>query len=162
MPCKSHYTISWFNITEMQQIEGGFKNGKNGKKLWLSCFHRTQGFLHAESRNHPNYQNSPTQALIVTDTEPKDLVYPEGWYYAKGSFRNKHMSSTGIYSEVLMMKSDGSFWGDEAKYCTLDSWGHFTCIALIAMQVFLLFFLEFLSICCIICLVFICACSSTG
>ena len=74
--------------------------------------------------NHETIQitkDSTLQALIVTDTEPKDLVYPEGWYYAKGSFRNKHMSSNGIYSEVLMMKSDGSFWGDEAKYCTLDS-----------------------------------------
>ena len=25
---------------------------------------------------------------IITDMQPRDLVYPEGWYYAKGSFRN--------------------------------------------------------------------------
>lgn len=55
---------------------------------------------------------------IVTDVEPKELTYPEGWYYAKGRFRNKHMSTTGAYSEITMRKSDGTLWGDLAKYCT--------------------------------------------
>ena len=58
--------------------------------------------------------------IIVTDIEPKDLVYPEGWYFAKGWFRNKHTSSTGRYDEVLMMKSNGACWGDIVNYCTLD------------------------------------------
>ena len=58
--------------------------------------------------------------IIVTDVEPKDLIYPEGWYYAKGRFRNKHMSTTGMYSEVIMRKSDGTFWGNLAMYCTID------------------------------------------
>ena len=58
--------------------------------------------------------------VIVTDVEPKDLIYPEGWYYAKGTFRNKHTSSTGVYSEVYMKKSNGDFWMDIAKYCTRD------------------------------------------
>lgn len=44
---------------------------------------------------------------IITDMQPRDLVYPEGWYYAKGSFRNKHNSTTGMYCEVPMNKSDG-------------------------------------------------------
>lgn len=57
--------------------------------------------------------------VLVTDVEPKDLVYPEGWYYAKGSFRNKHTSTTGLYEEIKMCKSDSSFWGDYVKYCTL-------------------------------------------
>ena len=57
---------------------------------------------------------------VITDTEPKDLTYPEGWYYAKGNFRNKHTSTTGIYAEVPMMKSDGTDWQDIAKYCTLE------------------------------------------
>lgn len=57
---------------------------------------------------------------IVTDVEPKDLIYPEGWYYAKGTFRNKHTSSTGAYWEVYMKKSNGDFWSDFATYCTLD------------------------------------------
>ena len=55
---------------------------------------------------------------IVTDTEPKDLTYPEGWYYANGSFRNKHMSTTGAYSEIRMEKSTGERW--DVPYCTLD------------------------------------------
>jgi len=57
---------------------------------------------------------------IVTDVEPKDLTYPEGWYYAKGCFRNKHTSTTGIYSEIPMEKSDGSSWRESATYCTLE------------------------------------------
>lgn len=56
---------------------------------------------------------------LVTDTEPKDLIYPEGWYYAKGSFRNKHMSTTGLYEEVPMRTSNGKFWDDIVNYCTL-------------------------------------------
>lgn len=58
--------------------------------------------------------------IIVTDIEPKNLVYPEGWYYAKGSLRNKHTSTTGIYEEVRMEKSNGDGWEDSATYCTLD------------------------------------------
>ena len=58
--------------------------------------------------------------VIITDREPRDLIYPEGWYYAKGSFRNKHTSSTGIYEEISMIKPNGDFWQDSAKYCTLD------------------------------------------
>ena len=58
--------------------------------------------------------------VIVTDVEPKNLIYPEGWYYAKGRFRNKHTSTTGAYSEVVMKKSDGTPWGELATYCTLD------------------------------------------
>lgn len=58
--------------------------------------------------------------VIVTDVEPKDLTYPEGWYYAKGCFRNKHTSTTGIYSEIPMEKSDGSSWREDAIYSTLE------------------------------------------
>lgn len=60
------------------------------------------------------------ETVLVTDVEPKDLVYPEGWYYAKGCLRNKHTSTTGRYGEVRMQKSNGDDWGDFAKYCTLD------------------------------------------
>ena len=56
---------------------------------------------------------------IITDIEPKNLVYPEGWYYAKGTFRNKHTSTTGMYAEVPMLKFSGTFWEDIAKYSTL-------------------------------------------
>ena len=60
-----------------------------------------------------------SQLLVLTDIEPKELVYPEGWYYAKGAFRNKHTSTTGIYEEVPMLTSDGELWCDLATYCTL-------------------------------------------
>lgn len=56
---------------------------------------------------------------IITDVEPKNLTYPEGWYYAKGCFRNKHMSSTGMYEELPMYKTNGERWRDFARYCTL-------------------------------------------
>lgn len=54
---------------------------------------------------------------IITDVQPNALVYPEGWYYAKGCFRNKHTNSTGMYSEMGMFKSNGKMWNE--PYCTL-------------------------------------------
>ena len=57
--------------------------------------------------------------VLITDIEPKELTYPEGWYYSKGCFRNKHMSSDGMYWEVPMIKSDGTPWNRIARYCTL-------------------------------------------
>ena len=58
--------------------------------------------------------------FVITDEEPKNLVFPEGWYYAKGSFRNKHKSTTGMYEEAMMKKSSGEFWKNSANYCTLE------------------------------------------
>lgn len=58
--------------------------------------------------------------IIVTDVEPMNLIYPEGWYYAKGCLRNKHTSTTGIYSEIRMEKSNGEGWDETALYCTLE------------------------------------------
>lgn len=57
---------------------------------------------------------------IVTDVKPLLLTYPEGWYYAKGNFRNKHTSSTGIYEEIPMVKSNGDCWVRTEKYSTLN------------------------------------------
>ncbi len=39
---------------------------------------------------------------LSVKVNPKELVYPEGWYYAKGAFRNKHNSTTGLYDEILV------------------------------------------------------------
>ena len=58
---------------------------------------------------------------IITNTEPMDLTYPEGWYYAKGTVRHKHQSTTGFYSEVDMLTEDGVSWRDKATYCTLNN-----------------------------------------
>ena len=56
-------------------------------------------------------------AKVITDSEPMDLIYPEGWYYAKSSFRNKHQSTSGFYYEIRMVRSDGS--PHQETYCTL-------------------------------------------
>ena len=62
-----------------------------------------------------------SELIIATDVEPAELVYPEGWYYAKGCFRNKHTSSTGAYEEIRMVKVDGTSWKELANYSTLDN-----------------------------------------
>ena len=48
--------------------------------------------------------------VIVTDEDPESLIYPEGWYFSKGYFRNKHNSSTGLYEEIPMARRDGTYW----------------------------------------------------
>ena len=47
---------------------------------------------------------------IITETHPRDLIYPEGWYFSKGNFRNKHNTSSGVYEEIPMIRRDGSQW----------------------------------------------------
>jgi len=51
--------------------------------------------------------------VILAKVHPKKLIYPEGWYYAKGMFRNKHNSSTGLYQEIPMEKPRGGIWPDD-------------------------------------------------
>jgi len=56
---------------------------------------------------------------IITSVEPKELVYPEGWYYSKGHLTNKHNSSTGVYWTVNMHDATtGEIWN--LPYCTAD------------------------------------------
>ena len=50
------------------------------------------------------------QTVIVTDELPSDLIYPEGWYFSEGYFRNKHNSTTGQYAEIEMRRSNGRTW----------------------------------------------------
>ena len=54
---------------------------------------------------------------IYTEKSPLDLRYPEGWYYGKGCFRNKHESTTGSYSEVTMRLPSGAYWEDIVSTC---------------------------------------------
>ena len=62
-------------------------------------------------RYHPFNQSSyPTIGIIVTDVDPNELYYPEGWYYAKGYFRNKYNTTSGLYEEIPMHKRDGTPW----------------------------------------------------
>ena len=65
-------------------------------------------------------ENFCASYIVVTDVEPNDLIYPEGQYYAQGAFRNKHLSTTGIYEEAKMLTSNGEPWGNIAKYYTMD------------------------------------------
>lgn len=59
------------------------------------------------------------QYFVYTDTEPKELVYPEGWYYSsKGYFTNKHHSTTGQYSIAYMRTTEGDFWKTKVNYTT--------------------------------------------
>ncbi len=61
--------------------------------------------------NHPFLQTVlPDGGVIVTDVDPNDLIYPEGWYFAKGSFRNKHNTTTGLYDEIPIIRSTGEPW----------------------------------------------------
>lgn len=53
---------------------------------------------------------------LVSDVSPEELVYPYGWYYAKNSIRNKHMSTSGRYEEIPLYKPDGEQW--DCKICT--------------------------------------------
>lgn len=65
-------------------------------------------------------RNDYLWGMILVTEEPKNLVYPEGWYYAKGNYRNKHTSTTGIYKEIPMYTKYGEPWKISAKYCTLN------------------------------------------
>ena len=53
---------------------------------------------------------------IVSSVEPKELTYPEGWYYAKCHLTNKHNSTTGAYFTILMVDTTGEIW--DKPYCT--------------------------------------------
>ena len=84
------------------------------KNIAISVFKMLNG------RNVQLKEYGPMGTVIVTDVEPKNLIYPEGWYYAKGAFMNKHTSSTGFYEEVEMIQSTGVSWRNSATYCTLE------------------------------------------
>ncbi len=50
------------------------------------------------------------QETIVTDTNPKYLTYPDGWYFESGVFTNKYNTSTGRYSEAKTVNNSGKAW----------------------------------------------------
>lgn len=69
--------------------------------------------------NLVNDQYSGRVTEIRTTLEPKELIYPEGWYYSKGNFTNKHTSTIGTYDELLMINNyTNKVW--DVSYCTLD------------------------------------------
>ena len=58
--------------------------------------------------------------LIVTDKEPDTLMYPEGWYYSFGVFRNedRRVGFEKTHQEAEMKTSKGEDWGNLAFYST--------------------------------------------
>jgi predicted methyltransferase len=46
---------------------------------------------------------------IVTDTNPRQFNFPEGWYFSNGVFTNKFHASRH-YSEAKIVNSRGSTW----------------------------------------------------
>lgn len=57
--------------------------------------------------------------FLVSTVEPAKLIYPEGWYFAKGNVRNKHQSTTGMYYEIPLCKSNNILDRWDCNYCTL-------------------------------------------
>ena len=58
---------------------------------------------------------------IQTDTEPRKLIYPEGWYYARGYFTNRRTTTCETHQKIKMMRSDGVSWAKKANYAILIS-----------------------------------------
>lgn len=82
--------------------------------------------------------------MLICEISPDDhrLVYPDGWYPAKGYLRNKHFSSSGLYGEVPLCRPDGSMWStvaqtpDEMELLTAIIWFNFPLGALTLREVF--------------------------
>ena len=117
------YSVSSVAINKLfmcNYAQGGKRMATTVKMCDMSKQIAIRVFQMLNGHNVQLKEHGPFGTVIVTDIEPENLVYPEGWYYAKGSFRNKHTSTTGIYEEVTMLRSNGSLWGDSANYCTLE------------------------------------------
>lgn len=56
---------------------------------------------------------SPYLVVTINPNDDK-LIYPHGWYFGDGCFRNKHQSTSGIYEEITMVDKDLNIWEAEA------------------------------------------------
>lgn len=54
--------------------------------------------------------SSDEQITIVTDTDPKYLTFPEGWYFASGMFTNRYNTSNNRYSAAKIVNLSGKTW----------------------------------------------------
>ena len=71
--------------------------------------HTAAGLLAEMNYGVEYYPNSPFGSdggVIVTDTNPEDLLYPEGWYFAKGLFRNKRNATL----ELPFVRRNAKYW----------------------------------------------------
>ena len=55
------------------------------------------------------------KSILMTNTKPIDLIYPDGWTCNQGCFMNKRVGFAGTNEVMCIVKKDGSFWED--KYC---------------------------------------------
>ena len=69
------------------------------------------------NKSFVKYEHTQCGMLLICKISPDDdrLVYPDGWYPAKGYLRNKHFSSSGLYGETPLCKPDGSMWSTVAQ-----------------------------------------------
>lgn len=58
--------------------------------------------------------SSDEQITIVTDTDPKYLTFPEGWYFVSGVFTNRYNTSNKMYSEAKTVNLSGKPWSGAA------------------------------------------------
>ena len=57
---------------------------------------------------------------LITNVEPSKLIYPEGWYYEDGWFRNRKTTDNECWYDIFMVDSRGNFWNNREKGSTLD------------------------------------------
>ena len=48
------------------------------------------------------------QCALISSLDPEELIYPEGWYFAKGHFRNKHNTGNYFYDQMPIYCSGGN------------------------------------------------------
>lgn len=49
--------------------------------------------------------------IILTDVEPDQLIYPDGWYYNHGVYQNLHLNAMQPLHQVKMFTKRGEAWG---------------------------------------------------
>lgn len=72
---------------------------------------------------------------IETNCDPATMLFPAGWYFAKRTLRNKHHSSTGLYSEVPVRDGNRQSWTtyavEEARQCKGEDFSAPVCARVI-------------------------------
>ena len=108
-----------FNYTPWETRYSGFTTGVRVVKMCEMSSDIAAYIFSMLNRNCVIVTSDKNDTPVIrTDKEPKKLIYPAGWYYCNGAFRNKHNSDTGMYSEIFMYRFDDTAWSCLAKYCT--------------------------------------------
>lgn len=74
--------------------------------------------------------------VIQSVQDPAEMLFPGGWYFAKGSLRNKHHSTTGAYAEIEVVDATGRSWithaVEAARQCKGEDFSAQVCARVIA------------------------------